>query len=793
MCDDAKTQFGTDFLAGGGAMGMRIGAHDWAATPLGPIGSWPQSLRTAVNMVLGSRFPACIVWGPGLVSIYNDAFQPILGTKPEALGRPFNEVWSEVWEEVGPVAERALAGEATFIEDLPLTVERNGYPEEAAFTFCYSPVRDEAGRVAGFLDTVIETTSTVLTKRRQAFLLHLEERLRGLTDARETTLAAVEALARHLRVARVGYGEIDAAGKTVEVEFNWTDGTVASLIGEGRLMDAFGPAVAAELHANSTLVVEDCLVDPRVVSDAYAATRASIDTRALVVVPLIEAGRLRAILYLHEPKPRRWRTAEITLAKDTVQRTWTAVERARAEATLRESEERFRLMADAVPLIVWITDPEGRNEFYNEQWFTYTGAPREPTTAAETVSRYVHPDDAVLTMQRFEEARRTGDMFLVEHRIRSKAGEWRWFLVRGEPQHDVRTGRILRWFGASMDIHDRKGAEEANARLAAIVASTTDAVIAFAAQDGRILAWNKGAEELFGYTEAEALGGPVSMLVPPDLPDGDPTGVFRRAMGGERVHEHETARMTKSGERIPVAVTASRMLAPNGRAIGVATIFRDLRQRKVAEARQALLSREVNHRAKNLLAVVQAALHLTRAPDLPSYVRAITGRVAALARAQMLLADERWVGADLRTLLAAEMDAFLSDAGTDEPRASLTGPTVVLPAGAAQPVAMVVHELATNATKHGALSAPGGRIAVAWSFDDSAFGTLRLRWTELGGPPVMGSPTRRGFGTRVLDSVVRGQLGGEISLTWNTSGMVCSIELPLARLARVSAGNVAAE
>ena len=793
MRDDAEMRSGTNFLAGGGAMGVRVRAHDWATTPLGPIESWPQSLRTAVGMVLASRFPACLVWGPGLISIYNDAFRPILGTKPEALGRPFNDVWSEVWEEIGPIAERAFSGEATFIEDFPLTVERNGYPEEAAFTFCYSPVRDEAGRVAGFLDTVIETTGTVLTKRRQAFLLHLEERLRGLADVRETTLAAAEALARHVGAARAGYGEIDAAGETVVVERDWTDGTVASLAGEARLIDAFGPAVAAELHAGRTLVVEDCLVDPRAAGDAYAATWASISTRALIVVPLVEAGRLRAILYLHEPEPRRWGTAEVDLAKDTAHRTWAAVERARAEAALRESEERFRLMADAVPLIVWITDTDGRNEFYNEQWSIYTGAPRVPTTVAETVASYIHPEDAGPTMQQFEAARQTGDMFLVEHRIRSKAGEWRWFLVRGEPQRDARTGRILRWFGASMDIHDRKNAEEANARLAAIVTSTSDAIIAFAAQDGHILAWNRGAEELFGYTEAEALGRPVGLLVPPDLPEDDPTGVFRRAMEGVRVHEHETTRVAKSGERIPVGVTASRMLAPDGRAIGVAGIFRDLRQRKVAEARQALLSREVDHRAKNALAVVQAALRLTRAPDLPTYVRAITGRVAALARAQTLLADERWAGADLRALLTAEMDAFISDNGRGEPRATLAGPTVALPAGAAQPLAMVVHELATNATKHGALSAPGGRIAVAWSLDNGPFGTLRLRWAELGGPPVKGSPARRGFGTRILDTVVRGQLGGEISLVWNTSGLVCKIDLPLARTAGVSAGDRAAD
>jgi PAS domain S-box-containing protein len=133
--------------------------------------------------------------------------------------------------------------------------------------------------------------------------------------------------------------------------------------------------------------------------------------------------------------------------------------------------------------------PRGRNEFYNEQWFAYTGASRERTDAAKTVARHVHPDDEASTIARFYEAQRTEDTFVVEHRIRSKDGDYRWFLVRGEPHRDPRTGRILRWFGTSVDIDDRKSAEEANARLAAIVASTTDAIIAFAAEDGRRPPW----------------------------------------------------------------------------------------------------------------------------------------------------------------------------------------------------------------------------------------------------------------------------------------------------------------
>ncbi|HCW18409.1 MAG TPA: hybrid sensor histidine kinase/response regulator, partial [Achromobacter sp.] len=107
------------FLAGGGEMGLRVAAFDWAATPLGPIAEWPSALRIATGMVMASRFPCCLVWGKELITLYNDAFTPILGTKPDALGRPFSEIWHEAWTLIGPIAERAFAGEATFIEDYP--------------------------------------------------------------------------------------------------------------------------------------------------------------------------------------------------------------------------------------------------------------------------------------------------------------------------------------------------------------------------------------------------------------------------------------------------------------------------------------------------------------------------------------------------------------------------------------------------------------------------------------------------------------------------------------------------
>lgn len=167
----------TDILfSGAGRAAAELRAVAWDANPLGPPEDWPAALKIAVQMMLASEFPKCLFWGPDMISLHNDAFRMILGEKPTAQGRPLREVWAEVYDEVEPLARRALSGEAVFLEDLPLLINRRGAPEQAYFTFCYSPLRDETGAVAGFIDTVIETTPRVIAERelglRNAELTH---------------------------------------------------------------------------------------------------------------------------------------------------------------------------------------------------------------------------------------------------------------------------------------------------------------------------------------------------------------------------------------------------------------------------------------------------------------------------------------------------------------------------------------------------------------------------------------------------------------------------------------------
>jgi two-component sensor histidine kinase len=223
---------------GDSASGQVIRRFDWASNPLGPVGTWSNSLRTMVGAILESAFPQCLLWGPRRITIHNDAFLPILGSKPPAIGRPFEDVWSEVWHLIGPLVERAYAGEPTFIEDYALVVKRAGRPEQVYFTFCYSPIRDN-GCIAGMLDTVIETTAKVQAQQ-QARLINTE-----LAHRMQNTLAIVHSIAdqtfrsaESLEEARGTLGRrLKALGQAHEVltRSNWLSAPMATVI-EGALI-----------------------------------------------------------------------------------------------------------------------------------------------------------------------------------------------------------------------------------------------------------------------------------------------------------------------------------------------------------------------------------------------------------------------------------------------------------------------------------------------------------------------------------------------------------------------------
>jgi hypothetical protein len=168
------------FLQGGGTVGAMMRAHDWSTSPLGHPSTWPASLRTVIGLMLDSKFPMFVAWGPELGFLYNDSYAEILGAKhPASLGMRFQEIWYEIWDDIYPLIERALEGKATYRDRLPLTMNRHGYDEQTWFTFSYSPVRDENGQVAGMYCACVEVAEQVLAEKYRA---EENERFRALFE-----------------------------------------------------------------------------------------------------------------------------------------------------------------------------------------------------------------------------------------------------------------------------------------------------------------------------------------------------------------------------------------------------------------------------------------------------------------------------------------------------------------------------------------------------------------------------------------------------------------------------------
>ncbi len=341
------------------------------------------------------------------------------------------------------------------------------------------------------------------------------------------------------------------------------------------------------------------------------------------------------------------------------------------------------------------------------------------------------------------------------------------------PLRDER-GEVTGFVKVTRDISERsksgKAILESRRRMEAIVQSAMDAIIGFD-EELRILLFNPAAEAIFGYSAAEVLGRQVAILFPKrlgeqyaqDLRDFfDGAGVNRRFDDANAL-----SAMRRSGVEFPVEASISKV-SIGGERVGT-IILRDITERRTNEEARALLAREVDHRAKNALAVAQALVGLTKGKTVNDFAEAIRGRIAALARAHSLLSQSQWRGAPLEQLIRDEMAPYAK-----EPQLTIDGPAITCTASAVQSLSLLFHELATNAVKYGALGRETGHVTVRWELDPDA---LRVHWKESGGPKVA-RPRREGFGTKLLRQVTGRQLDAQLAFDWNPEGLGVEIKLP---------------
>ena len=308
---------------------------------------------------------------------------------------------------------------------------------------------------------------------------------------------------------------------------------------------------------------------------------------------------------------------------------------------------------------------------------------------------------------------------------------------------------------------------------------TTDAA-------GRITYYNDAAADLWGHRpelgEAQWCGSwrlfsPDSTPMPHDAcPMALALKEGRPIRGGEAIAERP------DGTRVVFIPYPTPLYDDGGALVGAVNMLVDITDRKDDEKRLQLLAQEVDHRARNMLAVVQAMVRFTNAETVADFAASLGGRVQALSHAHSLLSDSRWEGADLERLVAEELAPYRRAEGA---RAVVDGPRLILTPAAAQSLAMTVHELATNAAKYGALTAPTGRVVVRWSLRGDR--ALSLRWEETGGPKVQ-PPSRCGFGTTMVERTICDQLDGAIRFDWRVEGLVCEIEIPAEMFAPHAAG-----
>jgi len=557
------------FLDNGGAVGERIRERDWSAHALGSVSGWAPALRTGLGIMLGSAFPSFLAWGTDLRLFFNDAYVPMLGNKAQtALGLPYAEVWPEVWPELAATIGRVLAGESFFFENHPVQLERHGYPEQAWFTFSFSPLRDETGAVRGLICTVMEVSDKV-----QALARHKE--------AEERLALSLEASGN---IGTWSY-DLDTGATHVDERFARLFQVEAALAREGTALNRFTDMIhpedrprvlAAITHAidSQTLYDTEYRIPQRsgmdvwvnargkVFLDAARGTRrfagiaVDISARKLQAEALLASERRaeherRRVDVLLEAAPvgifyvdragrlllgnaanagiwgdfpqagdangygewKGWHTEGPQAGQRLGASDWplgrvlsgcggdsdsasgifevepfgspgvrrTVLVRAvairdaqgaisgavaahmdisaqvAAERALKESERRFRAIANVIPQMVWSLSVDARVVYFNERWCAFTGIPTAQLGDGGWMAA-VHPDDLGGLRARWKRSREESSPFEFEHRLRHQDGDWRWMLSRALPLH-ADDGRVTDWMGTLTDIHAQKTGE----------------------------------------------------------------------------------------------------------------------------------------------------------------------------------------------------------------------------------------------------------------------------------------------------------------------------------------------
>ena len=454
--------------------------------------------------------------------------------------------------------------------------------------------------------------------------------------------------------------------------------------------------------------------------------------------------------------------------------------------SLAPDDSFFRNVIEALPAAIYFTDASGRITYFNDTAVELWGQ-RPEIGASEWCGSWklywsdgtsLPHDQCPMAIALKEDRIVRGMEAIAERPDGSRVS----FIPFPTPLHDS-SGALIGAVNMLVDISDRKEGEELAQRLAAIVESSADAILAMDLT-GVISSWNTAAEQLFGYTAAEAIGRSILTLIPPERYGEEPE-ILSRIRQGERIEHYETVRRRKDGSEVHVSLSVSPIRNRKGEVVGVSKIARDITERRRAQEQQYLLLREMNHRVKNLMMLASSIVTLSArsASTADELARAVRDRLAALDRVQTLTLPARPSDGQageqpitLHTLADTVLAPYRN--GEDDQPFAISGSDIELSGSLVTSFALLLHEFATNAAKYGALSAPGGRVTIQCSQTDRQFVMV---WREECGPPIAGPSESEGFGSTLTQITLR-TLRGQVVREWKREGLVIRLAAPLDRL-----------
>ncbi|WP_235562739.1 PAS domain S-box protein [Brevundimonas sp. Root1423] len=444
-------------------------------------------------------------------------------------GRPAEELLGHVWRQTihpDDQAQVAATMEAARPQHLPYGFEARFQHADGNWRWMRIAVNPRFGADRTFLGyvgmafDVSETREALDTlaavEGRQSFLLELYNRVRDLEDPEAIMGVVQSALGERLDVARVGYGELDRGRGVFDMKRDWTQGDAASLAGELRVAD-FGGEVDVQLSEGQTIVVHDVTTDPR--TAGVTANFDAVGVRAFITVPLIRLGELRAFLHVNVDAPRIWTDAEIDLVAEVAEHTWSDVERARAEAEVRESEARFRAIADTAPVLIWVTQQDRTRAFVNQAYVAFNGGTYEDARLADWRD-VIHPDDHERIIRESLAGEATGQPFSMEARYLRHDGEYRWLKSFSRPRLGP-AEVVLGFVGVAFDVTDIREASnrlmESETRFRT-VADSAPALIWMLDAEGKPTFINRRYRTFFGIeSEDEVIEGWRKLVHPDDI------------------------------------------------------------------------------------------------------------------------------------------------------------------------------------------------------------------------------------------------------------------------------------